>query len=337
MRRVMLLWMPLIALLLLMACSPSRKYQFNEGYIFGTIYHVIYQSPDNMDYQIDIENKMHQFDMSLSTYKTESVISLVNNNDSTVVLDHYFTTVFKKGREISSKTQGAFDMTVAPLVNAWGFGFKNKIMPTSSQVDSLLQLVGYKKVSLVNGRVIKEDPRIMLDASAIAKGYSVDVIAEFLEEKGVKNYMVEIGGEIRVKGNSKKGRPWRVGIDKPIDDPTVSQRELQDVVSLKHASMATSGNYRNFYVKDGKKYAHTIDPLSGYPVQHRLLSASVIGPNCMTADAYATAFMVLGLDKSVQIVEREDDLEAYFIYTDDKGEYQVYVTRGIKKMILPRK
>ena len=325
----------LLASLFLVACQPSQtEYRFNEGYIWGTIYHIVYDQADGDDLHDEIKVKMNEFDHSLSTYKPNSIISRVNNNDSTVVLDHYFETVFKRSLEISEITNGAFDMTIAPLANAWGFGFKNKLEPEDIPVDSLLEIVGYRKVKLLNHKIIKDDSRIMFDPSAIAKGYGVDVVAEFLESKGVINYMVEIGGEIRVKGVSNKNRSWRVGIDQPIDDPEVKNREIQDVLSLPNGAMATSGNYRQFYIKDGKKYAHTIDPKLGYPVQHSLLSASVIAPDCMTADAYATAFMVLGFEKSRVIVENDPNLEAYFIYTDTDGKYQTYSSEKIKKMIL---
>tara|TARA_R110001583_G_scaffold25760_11_gene93174 strand:+ start:42623 stop:43627 length:1005 start_codon:yes stop_codon:yes gene_type:complete len=325
----------LLASLFLVACQPSQtEYQFNEGYIWGTIYHIIYDNPNGEDLHEEVKVKMNEFDHSLSTYKPESIISRVNNNDSTVALDHYFETVFKRSIEISEITNGAFDMTIAPLANAWGFGFKNKLEPENIPVDSLLKIVGYQKVKLLNHKVVKEDSRIMFDPSAIAKGYGVDVIAEFLESKGILNYMVEIGGEIRVKGVSNKKRSWRVGIDQPIDDPEVKNREIQDILNLKDGAMATSGNYRQFYIKDGKKYAHTIDPKLGYPVQHSLLSASVIAPDCMTADAYATAFMVMGFEKSRAIVENDPNLDAYFIYTDIDGNYKTYSSNKIKAMIL---
>jgi thiamine biosynthesis lipoprotein len=250
------------------------------------------------------------------------------------VLDLYFLATLKRGEEISRITDGAFDMTVAPLVNAWGFGFKNKLDPEMIPVDSLLEITGYTKVRIEDGKVIKDDPRIMFDASAIAKGYGVDVVADFLEQQGVTNYMVEIGGEIRAKGKNDKGRIWRVGIDKPIDDPSTMSREIQDVIQMENGALATSGNYRQFYIKDGKKYAHTIDPRIGYPVQHSLLSASVFAPDCMSADAYATSFMVLGLEESIVIVEKDSLLEAYFIYTDSLGNYQSYFTEGLKNSII---
>jgi len=334
MRKTFLLTLVGLSVLLGACQDQKEKYHFNEGQIFGTFYHIIYEYPHQEGLQTEILEKLNEFDYSLSTYKVESVISKVNNNDSTVVLDHYFKTIFAKSEEVAKITDGAFDWTVAPLANAWGFGFKNKLDPDQIPVDSLLAIVGYQKVKLEAGKVIKEDPRIMFDASAIAKGYGVDVVADFLETKGITNYMVEIGGEIRAKGLSNKERLWRVGIDKPIDDPSSLSRQIQDVIELDNGAMATSGNYRQFYVKDGKKYAHTIDPRLGYPVQHSLLSASVIAPECMTADAYATAFMVLGLEKSIEIVEKDPQMEAYFIYADDKGNLKVYITESLKGKIL---
>jgi len=316
------------------SCHKSgENYHFNQGKVFGTFYHIIYNYPEK-DLQEEILQKLEQFDFSLSTYNQESIISKVNQNDSNVVLDHYFLTVFHKSEEVAEITNGAFDWTVAPLVNAWGFGFKNKLDPEKIPVDSLLQIVGYKKIHLKNGKVIKDDPRIMLDGSAIAKGYGVDVVAKFLESKGISNYMVEIGGEIRAKGKNDKNRIWRVGIDKPIDDPSSLSRQIQDIITMGNGAMATSGNYRQFYLKNGVKYAHTIDPRLGYPVQHSLLSASVLAPDCMTADAYATAFMVLGLEESLKIVQKDSLLDAYFIYSDKYGNLQTKMTGNLKNRIV---
>ncbi len=321
----------LLVCALLMSCT-NNQYHFNQGKIFGTFYHITYENTADLHPQI--LEQLKQFDASLSTYNPKSTITKVNLNDSTVVLDAFFTRCFNMSKKISHHTDGAFDLTVAPLVNAWGFGFKNKLDPEKIPVDSLLQLVGYKKVKLENGKIIKADKRIMLDASAIAKGYGVDVIADFLEQKGVVNYLVEIGGEIRTHGISPKKRPWRVAIDKPIDDVSSLSREIQEVVEIQNAAMATSGNYRQFYVKNGKKYAHTIDPRKGYPVQHSLLSSTVVAPTCMVADAYATAFMVLGVEKSKKIVEANPNLEVLFIYSDKDGKLKTFVSKGLQGKIL---
>ena len=320
-------------LFMLSACAEkTTKYHRNEGLIFGTTYHIIYEY--DKDIHDGIRAKLLEFNSSLSTYEKGSVISKVNRNEA-VELDDYFTKCFNKAKEISKKTDGAFDMTVAPLVNAWGFGFSKKDSVSQELVDSLLQYVGMDKINIIDGKVVKKYPEIMLDASAIAKGYGVDVAAEFMEKKDIKNYLVEIGGEMRVKGVNANGVKWRVGIDKPIDDPKVLHRKLQEIIQISEGALATSGNYRNFYVKDGKKYAHTIDPKTGYPVQHELLSASVYAPDCMTADAYATAFMVLGLDKAEQIVKDTPGLEAYFIYRSENTDtLQVYYSDGFRNMIV---
>ncbi|RLD64269.1 MAG: FAD:protein FMN transferase [Bacteroidetes bacterium] len=319
---------------LIISCNSNSQYFSNAGFIHGTIYHITYESNNGVDLKNEIEKCMHNFDTSLSTYDPNSIISRVNNNDTNVVLDYHFKTVFKKAYEVSEKTQGAFDITVAPLVNAWGFGFEKIKNVDSAFIDSILQYVGYQKVELNNNKIIKQNPNIMLDANAIAKGYSVDVVCDFLNEKGVENYLVEIGGEIRAKGVNKNNQFWKIGIDKPIEDTTLSSREIEDVVYLKNQAVATSGNYRQFYIKDGVKYSHTINPKTGFPVTHSLLSASVFCDDCMTADAYATAFMVLGLEKSIAIVKSTPKLEAYFIYSNKKGEFENYYTHNIKKMII---
>jgi len=320
-----------ILFLLFASCKEKTKYFFNEGFIFGTVYHISYQGSE--DLHDEIKQRMIEFDASLSTYKKTSIISRVNNNDTTVVLDKYFVKLIHRSHDISVKTNGAFDITVAPLVNAWGFGFKGKKEPSKINVDSLLQITGYTKISLINNKLVKQDNRIMLDASAIAKGYGVDVVAQLLINKGISNFMVEIGGEIRVQGNSTSNRAWRLGIDKPIEDPGIQKREIQNVIQLSEGALATSGNYRQFYVKNGRKYAHTISPSTGYPVQHTLLSSTVVAKDCMSADAYATAFMVLGLDESIKIVENDSLIDAYFIYTDKSGEYKTYSSENMKNML----
>ena len=236
--------------------------------------------------------------------------------------------------EISKETDGAFDITVAPLANAWGFGFKKRAFPDSAMIDSLLEITGYTKVALSEkGKVVKQDARMMLSCSAVAKGYAVDVIAQFLAKKGIKNFMVDIGGEIVARGENPKKSSWRIGINKPVDDSLSINQELQTVLNVSDVGIATSGNYRNFYYKDGKKYAHTIDPRTGYPVQHNILSATVVAKDCMSADAYATAFMVMGLEEAERFANAHPDIDACFIYTDEKGELQIYYTKGMERFI----
>lgn len=310
--------------------KPS-VYQRNEGTIFGTIYHITYEYPEDLHTQIKEELKL--FDNSLSTFNKKSTISRVNQNDSTVVLDNWFIEVFNKARMISQATEGSFDITVAPLVNAWGFGFKKSESVTPAMIDSIRQFVGFDKVKIENNHILKTDARVMLDASAIAKGYACDVIGKLLSHKGVQNFMVEIGGEVTANGKNPKGQCWRIGINKPIEDNSAAIGEIQQVINICNGGMATSGNYRNFYYKNGKRYAHTIDPRTGFPIEHSLLSATVIGPDCMTADAFATAFMVLGLEKSMEIVEKTPEIDAFFIYSTDNEQNKIMMNEGFKKYI----
>ena len=331
-----LLWqLPFLAFLvigtvIIVSRQQSTPYQHDRGMVFGTVYHITYQSSKSL--QKDIEAELAKVDASLSPFNERSIITAVNENRDTVV-NKMFSDVFARAMKISDSTNGAFDITVAPLVNAWGFGFKGGAMPTHHQVDSLKALVGYHKVSLTNGRVSKTDPRIMLDCSSIAKGYGCDVVAKFLSAKGIDNYMVEIGGEIVTRGISEKRLPWKIGVTKPTDDSLNVNQEIQTIINVTDKAMATSGNYRNFYYKNGRKYAHTIDPSTGYPVQHNILSSTVIADDCATADAYATAFMVMGLDKAKAILSRHPELMAYFILASDDGTNTVWFSPSMKDKI----
>ena len=309
----------------------NTPYQHDKGMIFGTVYHVTYQNSDNLNDQIVAE--LNKVDSSLSMFNKQSVITKVNNNQD-IEVDQMFGDVFTLARTVSADTDGAFDITVAPLVNAWGFGFKSGNMPSRHTIDSLRTFVGYKRVELHDSRIVKADPRVMLDCSAIAKGYGCDVVAELLRRKGIDNFMVEIGGEVVTSGISEKRVPWKIGVTKPSDDSLSVNNELQTVLNITDKAMATSGNYRNFYYKNGKKYAHTIDPATGYPVQHSLLSATVISDRCAKADAYATAFMVMGLEKAKKVLDRHRDLMAYLIYSDHKGEYKVWFSPSLRDKII---
>ena len=331
-----LLWqLPFLAFLvigtvIIVSRQQSTPYQHDRGMVFGTVYHITYQSSKSL--QKDIEAELAKVDASLSPFNERSIITAVNENRDTVV-NKMFSDVFALAMKISDSTNGAFDITVAPLVNAWGFGFKGGAMPSRHQVDSLKALVGYHKVSLTNGRVSKTDPRIMLDCSSIAKGYGCDVVAKFLSAKGIDNYMVEIGGEIVTRGISEKRLPWKIGVTKPTDDSLNVNQEIQTIINVTDKAMATSGNYRNFYYKNGRKYAHTIDPSTGYPVQHNILSSTVIADDCATADAYATAFMVMGLDKAKTILSRHPELMAYFILASDDGTNKVWFSPSMNDKI----
>lgn len=336
MKKKKLIWqIPFLLILIIGSIFVIRQqrntpFQKDEGMVFGTIYHITYQSDTN--YQKEIEAELQKVDNSLSPFNKTSIISCVNRNEK-VKVDEMFSEVFQLAEKISGDTDGAFDITVAPMVNAWGFGFKTGNPPTRQTIDSLRAIVGFHTVSLQDGYVIKKNPKTMLDCSAIAKGYGTDVVARFLKKKGVQNFMVEIGGEIVVNGNSEKLQPWRIGINKPTDDSLNINQAIQDVVSVSNIAMATSGNYRNFYYKNGKKYAHTIDPKTGYPVQHNILSATVFADDCATADAYATSFMVLGLDGAKKILEKHPELCAYLIYSDQKGSNQIWYSPSLQKKL----
>lgn len=321
----------IVGTIIIVRQQHNTPYQKDTGFIFGTVYNITYQSDDNL--KSSIEAELHKVDNSLSPFNKQSVISKINRNESSDT-DRMFTEVFSLAQKISEETDGAFDITVAPLVNVWGFGFKNDTQPTVHVIDSLRQLVGFDKISLTDGKVKKDDPRIMLDCSAIAKGYACDVVAAFLKKKGIENFMVEIGGEIVTQGINSERLPWKIGVTKPVDDSLNTNQELQTVLNVTNKAMATSGNYRNFYYKNGKKYAHTIDPKTGRPVQHNILSATVLAGNCATADAYATAFMVMGLDKAKTILDKHPELMAYFIYSDSNGNNAVWYSPSMRNKII---
>ncbi|MGN1262450.1 MAG: FAD:protein FMN transferase, partial [Prevotella sp.] len=306
----------IIGTILIIRQQNAMPYHHDNGFVFGTVYNITYQNDTNLGDSIKAE--LARIDNSLSPFNEHSIISAVNRGDD-IVVDDMFAEVFNKAAEVSRETDGAFDITVAPLVNLWGFGFKSGVKPTAHAIDSLRRLTGFHKVSLDNGHVRKADRRIMLDCGAIAKGYGSDIVARMMRRMGVKNFMIEIGGEIVTSGVSEKRVPWRIGVTKPIDDTLSTTNELQTILNVTDKAMATSGNYRNFYYKNGKKYAHTIDPKTGYPVQHNILSSTVIADDCATADAYATAFMVMGLEKARKVLERHPELMAYFIYSDEQG------------------
>jgi thiamine biosynthesis lipoprotein len=306
-------------------------FQTAQGLVFGTIYKITYQYDG--DLQPEIEEELREVDFSLSPFNKESLITKINQNED-VVADSLFADVYALAYRIAGETRGAFDITVAPLVNAWGFGFRQQQWPDSLTIDSLRQYIDFRGVALnVNGHVTKRHPETMLDCSAIAKGYGVDAVAHLLESKGVKNFMVDIGGEVVVKGKNPKMELWRIGINKPDDDSLSVNGDLQTVLSLTDKALATSGNYRNFYYRDGKKYAHTIDPRTGYPVQHSLLSATVLASTCAEADAYATSFMVMGVDSATAFCKQHPEIQAYFIFAQDSVTYGTSYTEGMKQWI----
>lgn len=319
-------WLYLLLLLAFFSCQPEApKYTQLEGQAQGTTFHITYADSLGRDFSGPVDSLFRLIDRSMSLWDSSSVISRVNRNEPDVVVDEHFAAVFRRAQQVSAATGGVFDITVGPLVRAWGFSYKKGLPPPdSAQVDSLRQLIGFQKIRLENGILQKADPRMEVDMNAIAQGYTVDVLAELLEKHGVRHYMVEIGGEVRTAGQNERGESWRIGIDKPVETGSEG-RPLQTVVPVSGKSLATSGSYRKFVERNGKKYSHAIDPRTGYPITHSLLSMSVLAGDCATADAYATAFLVLGLEKSVEIAQREG-LKIYAIYADADGNLQVRST-----------
>ena len=309
----------IIGTIVILSQSKPAKPEFRkaQGLVFGTSYNITYFY--NADLQPDIEHTLALVDSALSMFNPESTISAVNRSESIQVTDTMFLKVFRRAMEISRMTEGAFDITVAPAVNAWGFGFKHAENVSQITIDSLKEITGYWKIHEQDGLITKDDPRIMLDCSAIAKGFGSDMVALMLRSKGISDYMVEIGGEIVLSGHNPKGKDWNIGISKPVDDSLSVNNELQTIIPITDIAMATSGNYRNFYVKDGRKYAHTIDPHTCMPVSHSLLSATVFAQDCATADALATSMMVMGLDNARALCTRHPELSAYFIYQGEDG------------------
>lgn len=311
------------------ACSDTTLETVNYGLAQGTTYSIRYIQEEKHDYQKSIDSILIDIDKSMSLWVETSLISKVNRGDSAVVLDPHFVNVLKRSIKIGQETNGSFDVTVAPLVKAWGFNNGKFQQLDSAVVDSMKNLVGYQYIQLYRNRVqLKENQQ--LDFNAIAQGYSVDVICLFLASKGINNYMVEVGGELRTKGKNREGNIWRIGIDKPQEELDAENR-FQIVLNLPDKALATSGNYRKFFTdENGMKYVHTINPKSGYPVKSNLLSATIIADQCMDADAYATACMVDGSNKAQQLIESKKELEGYLIYSNSKGEIQEWFSTNFK-------
>lgn len=310
--------------------EKPQKIMFG-GEIQGTYYAVTYFENDSVSYQREIDSLLKDFDNTASLWVENSIISRVNRNESDVVLNDHFIELFELSKKVSENTGGAFDITVGPLISAWGFGFSDRIKVDKYIVDSLLPLINFKVVSLSEGKIIKDNPGIKFDFNAIAQGYSVDLVAGFLQSKGINNYIVDIGGEVVANGNKPDGSLWKVGIEKPTETKD-SERTLKAIVSLENKSLATSGSYRKYYEEDGVRYSHTINPKTGYPVTHSLLSVSVLAENTTIADAYATAFMVMGFEESIKFLEGNQELEAYFIYSE-KDILKTYCTKGLQEIL----
>jgi thiamine biosynthesis lipoprotein len=303
-----------------------------EGKAQGTTYHITYFDKQNRNFQPEIEKILEDFDKSVSTYIPNSIISKINSNQKNVIVDKYFIACFNKAKEIWKNTEGAFDPTVYPLVNAWGFGPGKKQKIEKAKIDSILKFVGFNLIELKGNTVIKKDPRVSLDFNAFAQGYSVDVVSEFLNSKKITSYIVEIGGEVYAKSKKPNGDNWTIGIEKPIDNKD-SENPVKAIVKLENLAISTSGNYRRFFIEDGIRYGHHIDPKTGYPTKNNLLSASVLAKECISSDANATGLLVMGLEKAKEFLQVHKELQAYLIYSDEKGNYQIFETPGLSSII----
>lgn len=315
----------------LFSCQQKEEYFETDGQLH-TSYHIKYKYTKALDEEIHKE--LMRYYHSINPFDSTSLISKVNRNEK-VEVDDIFVDVFRKAEDVSAKTDGLFDVTCAPLINLWGFGFSNKDSVSQHTIDSIRTFVGYQKVSLNGRRVVKADPRILLNFSALGDGCSCDLIARLLDKKGIKNYMIEIGGEVMAKGVNPKGECWKIGINKPMDDPNGLNQDLEVIAHLcGRVGLATSGNYRNFHEKNGKKYGHTINPKTGYPAEQDILSATIIAPDCMTADAYATSFMVMGTAKARELKKEVPEIEYFIIYTDASGKYCTEHSEGFNQYLL---
>jgi len=313
--------------LFMVSCGPNQRNAKISGPVFGTSYAVTYYAKSELDFQQAFDSLFERINKSLSTYREDSEISKINRNEETTV-DNHFKTVFNASKEIYEETEGVFDPTIGAVVNAWNFGPKGKVVGLDAKkIDSLMMSVGFDKVTLVDNRVVKENPMTFIDFNAIAKGYGVDVISNYLESKHIDNYIVEIGGEIRCKGiNIETHRPWHVGIEKPNFDGTQS---LMKVISMKDEAMATSGTYRKYHTdENGNRYSHIIDTKTGYPSKTNLLSISVIADNCMVADAYATAFKAMGIEKVKLFLKTHPDFKVFLIFENDNNELETMGLNG---------
>ncbi|MCQ2973802.1 MAG: FAD:protein FMN transferase [Bacteroidales bacterium] len=302
-----------------------------QGFAQGTTWHISYKSFNNENLEKQVDSILRVFDNSLSAYNSISQLTKINNNDTSVIVDKYFKNILEESKFLYNLSNHAFDPTISPLVSAWGFSkHTNLHVPSQKEIDSILQFVGLDKVSIVDNKVVKTDPRISFSFNANAQGYSVDVVCDWFKENGYTDYLVEIGGETRSCGLNSIGEPWRVGIERPIDGVTENDRVIQTVVPLSGKSLCTSGNYRNYFIEDGIKYSHELDPNTGYPKRDSLLSVAIVANTAVFADGLATAVMVLGLDKGYSLVDSLPDTEGYFIYAKSNGKFDIISTKGFQ-------
>ena len=321
-----------IGLVILASCGKQPKKMVLHGLAQGSYYAVTYYDEQERNFQHEIDSIFHAVDMSVNLWVDSSVISKVNRNEE-VVLDQIFIDNFNIAQEAAKLSDGYFDPTISPIVAAWGFSYKVGDSITPQLIDSLKQWVDYRKVRIENGKVIKENPNMTLDFNAIAQGYTSDLIAAFLESRGIKSYLVDTGGEIMAKGEKTNGKPWIVGIEKPAENKE-SEQVVQTRIALRDKGLVTSGSTRKYVERNGKRYSHSINPKTGYPVEHNVLSVTVLAENSVWADALASICMVMGLEQSLPLIESLDGVEAYYIYSNEQNELETFATEGFKTLII---
>ena len=322
----------LLLAIVLIGCTPRKEFREMVCYELHTPYSVKYEASHNLE--DEIRQVMRDYYHAINPFDSTSIIAHVNRNED-IAVDSIFTMVFNTAIQVAEATNGALDVTCAPYINAWGFGFKTDSTAVTQQLlDSLSQFVGYDKVTLVDNKVIKQDPRIMLNFSALGDGCACDLIATLLDNHGIENYMIEVGGEVRTAGHNSRGAAWHIGIVTPEDDPDGNNSNLQAIAMLDgRYGLATSGNYRNFYERDGRKYGHTINPATGYPAEQDVLSATVIAPTSIEADAYATALMVMGREKARLLASEHKELAYYLIYIDENDSIRTEQSPSFDKFL----
>ena len=315
---------------LMVSCSKQPQKMVLEGLAQGSYYAITYFDEEGRNFQQGIDSIFHAVDLSVNLWVDSSVISKVNRNEE-VVLDQIFIDNFNIAQQAAELSGGYFDPTISPLVAAWGFSYKNGDSITPQLIDSLRQLVDYRKVRIEDGRVIKANPAMQLDFNAVAQGYTSDMIASYLESQGIRNYLVDTGGEIVAKGEKPDGRPWVVGIEKPADQWD-SEQVVQTRVPLRNRGLVTSGSTRKYVERDGKRYSHCIDPTTGWPVDHQVLSVTVLAENAVWADALASIGMVMGMERSLPVIQGMDGVEAYYIFVNDQGALETFATEGFETL-----
>ena len=319
-------------MIILASCGKRPEKVVLQGLAQGSYYAVTYFDDEGRSFQHEIDSIFHAVDLSVNLWVDSSIISKVNRNED-VTLDSIFIDNFNIAQKAARISDGYFDPTISPIVAAWGFSYKAGDTLTPQLIDSLRALVDYRKIRIENGKVVKENPNIQLDFNAIAQGYTSDLIAQFLESRGIKNYLVDTGGEIMTRGQKPNHQPWIVGIEKPAADKD-ADRIVQTRIKLKDKGLVTSGSTRKYVERNGKRYSHCIDPKTGYPVEHQVLSVTVMAENSVWADALASIGMVMGMEKSLALFQGLDDVEAYYIFVNEAGELETFASDGLKALII---